>query len=333
VHSDFDKDADCNSSDKSGKSGGGGSSSKSGKSGGRMLVAPGTEEYVNGVGMGKSRKLTNELMREVQTDDTMVTYYDDSTGVDVVDSDGTDKDGTGSSSSSSSKSGKGGGSGSNKSGKSGGFSNSSCKPKTKDTCDSGLSSMGKSGKSGGGSGKSGKSGGSSSNSKDANYGDNTENDATGSSSRILQGQRLDAGGDEYGSLNEDKCCDTNFPNGPNSCQMYVKCPPPTPAPTPCIYEDQPWKFDMSPNQCVPGCEYLDIGSIEFGTLNEDKCCDTHFLDQDCIVDDKCPPPTPAPAPTPTPCICEDQPWKFDESKNQCVRGCEYLDVGAMSTVP
>ena len=62
VHSDFDKDADCSSSSsKSGKSGG--NSSKSGKSGGRMLVVPGTEEYVNGVGMGKRRKLRKELIR------------------------------------------------------------------------------------------------------------------------------------------------------------------------------------------------------------------------------------------------------------------------------
>ena len=61
VYSDFDKDADCSSSSgKSGKSGG--SSSKSGKSGGRVLVVPGTEEYVNGVGMGKRRKLRNELI-------------------------------------------------------------------------------------------------------------------------------------------------------------------------------------------------------------------------------------------------------------------------------
>ena len=66
LDSEYDNEClDKSVSGKSGKSGDRKSEGKSGKSGENScrLVVPGTEEYVNVVGMGKRRKLRNKLMR------------------------------------------------------------------------------------------------------------------------------------------------------------------------------------------------------------------------------------------------------------------------------
>eukprot|EP00579_Thalassiosira_antarctica_P019825 CAMPEP_0201960406 /NCGR_PEP_ID=MMETSP0904-20121228/7134_1 /ASSEMBLY_ACC=CAM_ASM_000553 /TAXON_ID=420261 /ORGANISM="Thalassiosira antarctica, Strain CCMP982" /LENGTH=472 /DNA_ID=CAMNT_0048506353 /DNA_START=129 /DNA_END=1547 /DNA_ORIENTATION=+ len=349
------KDADyCSSSSgKSGKSGGssgksgksGGSGGKSGKSGGRRrLVVPGTEEYVNVAGMGKRRTLRNEMMRRLDNDDGMTIWYNDTTGVDASGDSVISKDSSSSSSisssSSSGKSGKSGSSGSSKSGKSGGSSSSSsCRSKTKDTCDSSSSSSsGKSGKSGGGSGKSGKSGGGSGKS-----GKSGGSSSSGSSAcTCSSGKSGKSGGGKSGKSGGSGSGKSGKSGGSYSCSCdkqptvcEPKDPSPTPAPTECDCESQPWKYDVS--VCVRGCEFLDVGGVEYGSSMQ--CCMANFDAADveeCLkefTNDECPDADPSPTPAPTTCECEEEPYKlvdvvfgFGGGETRCVRGCKYQAV-------